>query len=171
VLVEARQIFESAEHSFYRRSFLVRCFEALRSVASESLVYSQGALDAFTLILWIRKTGNVPLLLTEDFIKKNPDFAEHMIQQVLKAPISREAFMRQVNAIMEFDTFDRLPEVKASTLILHGKQDILVPPENGSILAKGIPNARLVHFKNSAHGLIEEREKMMNLILDFLTGY
>lgn len=111
----------------------------------------------------------IPLLLTQDFIKKNPDFVELMIQQILKAPISREAFMRQVNAIMEFDTCDRLPEVKAPTLILHGKQDILVPPENGSILAKGIPNAKLVYFKNSAHELIEEREKMMHLILDFLT--
>jgi pimeloyl-ACP methyl ester carboxylesterase len=77
--------------------------------------------------------------------------------------------MRQFNAIMEFDTYDRLPEVKAPTLILHGKQDILVPPENGSILAEAIPNAKLVCFKNSAHGLMEEMEKTMHVILDFLT--
>jgi pimeloyl-ACP methyl ester carboxylesterase len=112
----------------------------------------------------------IPLLLTEDFTKKNPDSVELMIQQILKAPISNEAFMRQLNAILEFDVYDRLPEVRAPTLILHGKQDILVPPENGSILAKAIPNAKLVYFRNSAHGLIEEMEIMMHVILGFLTA-
>jgi len=110
----------------------------------------------------------IPFLLTEDFIKKNPDFVELIIQQVLKAPISNEAFMRQLNAIMKFDTYDRLPQIRAPTLILHGKQDILVPPRNGSVLAEAIPNAKLVYFENSAHGLAEEMEKVLPVLLDFL---
>jgi len=111
----------------------------------------------------------IPILLTEDFIKKNPDFAELMIQQILKAPISNEAFMQQAIAITEFDTYDRLSQIRTPTLILHGKQDILIPPENGSILAKAIPNAKLVYFKNSSHGIVEEMEKMIPILLDFLT--
>jgi len=112
---------------------------------------------------------SIPILLTEDFIKKNPYLVELIIQQLLKTPISNEAFMRQLNAITEFDTYDRLSQIRAPTLILHGKQDILIPPENGSILAEAIPNAKLVYFKNSAHGLIEEMEKMIPILLDFLT--
>jgi pimeloyl-ACP methyl ester carboxylesterase len=111
----------------------------------------------------------IPLLFTEDFIKENPDFVELSIQQMLRAPISNEAFTRQLNAIMEFDTYERLPQVKVPTLVLHGKRDILVPPENGRILAKAIPNAKLVYLENSAHGLIEEMEKMISVVLDFLT--
>jgi len=111
----------------------------------------------------------IPILFTEDFTKKNSDIVEDSIQRMLKAPISNEAFMRQLNAITEFDTYDRLSQIRAPTLILHGKKDILVPPENGSILAKAIPNAKLVYFKNSAHGLIEEMEKMIPILLDFLT--
>jgi len=110
----------------------------------------------------------IPLVFTEDFIKKNPDFVELAIQQILRAPISKEAFMGQLKAIMEFNTFDRLSQIRAPALILHGKRDILVPPENGSILAKAIPNAKLVYFENSAHGLIEEMEKMIRVLLDFL---
>jgi len=110
----------------------------------------------------------IPLLFTEDFIKKNPDLVELTVQQILKAPISTEAFMQQANAIAEFNTYDRLSQIRTPTLILHGKQDILVPPENGSILAKAIPNAKLVYFKNSAHGLTEEMEKMIPILLDFL---
>jgi len=111
----------------------------------------------------------MPLLLTEDFIKGNPDFVELEVQQMLRAPISNEAFMRQVNAIMNFDSYGRLSQIRAPTLILHGKRDILVPPENGSILAKAIPNAKLVYFENSAHGLIEEIDKMIHVLLNFLT--
>ena len=111
---------------------------------------------------------SIPLIFTEDFIKKNPDFIELSIQQGLKAPISNEAFTRQLNAIMEFDTYERLSQIKVPTLVLQGKRDVLVPPENGSILAKAIPNAKLVYFENSAHGLTEEMEKVLRTLLDFL---
>jgi len=110
----------------------------------------------------------MPIILTEEFIKKNPDFVELLIQQALRAPISNEAFTRQLNAIMNFNTYDRLLQIKAPTLVLHGKRDILVPPENGSVLARAIPNAKLVYFENSAHGLIEEMEKVLPVLLDFL---
>ena len=112
--------------------------------------------------------GSIPLLFTEDFIKDNPDLVELAIQQILKAPISNEAFMGHLNAIMNFDTCDRLSQIKAPTLVLHGKRDILVPPENGSILAEAIPNAKLVYFEISAHGLIEEMDKVISVLLGFL---
>jgi pimeloyl-ACP methyl ester carboxylesterase len=111
---------------------------------------------------------SILLFFADDFIKKNPNVIERAIQQVLKAPISNEAFTRQLNAIMEFDTYDRLSRIKVPTLILHGKRDVLVPPENGSILAEAIPNAEVVYLKNSAHGLVEETEKVIPVLLNFL---
>jgi len=110
----------------------------------------------------------IPILFTEEFIKNNPDFLELAIQQMLRAPISNEAFTRQLNAIMEFNTYKRLSQIRVPTLVLHGKRDVLVPPENGPILAKAIPNAKFVYFENSAHGLIEEMEKAISIVLDFL---
>jgi pimeloyl-ACP methyl ester carboxylesterase len=111
----------------------------------------------------------LPLIVTEDFIENNPEFAELAIQQMLKAPISNEAYMRQVNAIMNFDSYGRLSQIKAPTLILHGKRDILIPPENASILDKGIANAKLVYLENSAHGLLEETETVLRTISEFLS--
>ncbi|MFQ5821681.1 MAG: alpha/beta fold hydrolase [Candidatus Heimdallarchaeota archaeon] len=128
-------------------------FKADRSELSPEEIYRRG----------------VPLLFTEDFIQKNSDLVELFIQRVLKAPISNISFMRRLDAVGEFDTWDRLPQIRAPTLILHGKRDILVPPENGSILAEAIPNAKLVYFEKSAHALIyEEMEKMIHVLLDFL---
>jgi pimeloyl-ACP methyl ester carboxylesterase len=110
----------------------------------------------------------IPLLFTEDFLKNTPGMEELIMQQITKNPISNEAFMRQLDAIMKFDAYNRLSQVKAPTLILQGKQDILIPPENSSILGKAIPGARLVSFDNCAHGLIEQTEKVLPTILEFL---
>ena len=60
----------------------------------------------------------VQITLTEDFAKKNPDLVKEMMQRGLKAPISPEAFSRQMIAISGFDTHDRLSQIKAPTLIL-----------------------------------------------------
>jgi len=111
----------------------------------------------------------IPFLVTEDFIKNNPELAELAIQQMLKAPISNGAYMRQLNAIMNFDTHDSLSQIKTPTLILQGKRDILIPPENASILHKGIPNAKLVYLESSAHGLLEETETVLRSVSEFLS--
>lgn len=113
--------------------------------------------------------NSLRIIFTDEFIKNNPEIIEFTIQQMLKAPAPNEGFMRQLSAIGKFDTYDRLPNIRAPTLILHGKKDILVPPENGLILAKGIPNAKLVYLENTAHGLVEEMDKVISVLLDFLT--
>jgi pimeloyl-ACP methyl ester carboxylesterase len=110
----------------------------------------------------------VQLGFTKDFINKNPGIVDLATKQTLKSQTSRENVLRQATAIKSFNTFDRLSRIRAPTLVLHGKQDILVPPENGSILAKAIPNAKLVHLENSAHSLIEDMEEMIHSITEFL---
>ena len=110
----------------------------------------------------------LPLVLTDDFIEKNPDFVKLAVQLALKHPISEEAYMRQLNAVRKFNAYDRLHQIKAPTLILHGRKDVLIPPENGSILAEAIPNAKLVYFEKSAHMLAEEMREVINVLIDFL---
>ena len=110
----------------------------------------------------------IPFLVTGKFIEDNPDLVEFKTRQMLKVPISNAAYIRQLDAIMEFDAYERLSQIKVPTLILHGKQDMLVPPENGSILATAILDSKLVYFKNSAHELTEETEKAISVVLDFL---
>jgi len=51
---------------------------------------------------------------------------------------------------------------------LHGRKDVLIPPENGSILAEAIPNAKLIYSEKSAHMLVEEMNEVINSPTDFL---
>jgi pimeloyl-ACP methyl ester carboxylesterase len=91
-----------------------------------------------------------------------------MAQKRLIHPTSKEAYMRQLNAIGKFDTFERLHQIKAPTLVLHGRKDVLIHPKNATILTEAIPNAKLVFFEKSAHALGEEISELIRTITEFL---
>jgi len=110
----------------------------------------------------------LPLVYTDDFIEENPDFVKLHVQKSLRYPISKAAYMRQLDAIGKFNTYERLQQIKAPTLVLHGRKDVLVPSENGAILAEAIPNAELVYLEKSAHFLAEEMREVINVLIDFL---
>jgi pimeloyl-ACP methyl ester carboxylesterase len=113
--------------------------------------------------------NTIPILFTEDFIKSNPDIMKVVTERLMKAPIAPDAFTRQVKAIMVWDTYARLPKIKAPTLVMHGKKDILVPPENAKILADRIPGAKLAYLEKSAHALFsQETDKVVDTLLKFL---
>jgi pimeloyl-ACP methyl ester carboxylesterase len=111
----------------------------------------------------------IQLLFTEDFVKSNAFLMSVVTQQLLKDPIPADAYQRQIGAILNFDTYQRLPKIKAATLVMHGKKDILLPPENAKIIADKIPGAKLVYFENSGHALFsQEPEKVNKTLLEFL---
>jgi len=112
----------------------------------------------------------MPLLFTQEFMEENPGLVDVAVQLFLTAPTPLEALTRQVEAIiLSFDAGARLPQIRAPTLILAGKKDRYIPSENAEIMAKLIPNSKIAYFKNSAHMLQEEMEKVTDTVLDFLT--
>lgn len=50
---------------------------------------------------------------------------------------------------------ESLESVQAPTLVIHGVEDILVPVENGRIVAAAVPGARLVEIEGMGHDLPE----------------
>jgi pimeloyl-ACP methyl ester carboxylesterase len=94
-----------------------------------------------------------------------------VIEQLVKYPYIQppEAFIRQCNAIETFDVSKRLKEIKAPTLVVAGKRDILVPVWYSEEIASRIPNAELKVIQGCAHSVNLERAKEFNkTILEFL---
>jgi 3-oxoadipate enol-lactonase len=60
-------------------------------------------------------------------------------------------YLGQIGAITKWSSYERLGKVAAPTLVIHGETDELVPAENGRILAKEIPGAKLVMLANASH--------------------
>jgi pimeloyl-ACP methyl ester carboxylesterase len=111
----------------------------------------------------------LPLLWSQEFINKNESFVEQFIAKVTEYVTPLHGYIRQVEAIMEHDTYERLPKIKVPTLVIAGDSDKLVPVENSRLLASRIPNAELVILKNMGHGFNIEAEDATNkTILRFL---
>jgi len=106
--------------------------------------------------------------LTSEFVKENPDLARSLLQLFDKYPISAKALMNRYDAMLRFNSQTRLKHIKAPTLVLHGRKDTTVAPEEGSILARAIPNAKLVYFEKSNHLLAEEMGEVIKVITEFL---
>jgi 3-oxoadipate enol-lactonase len=71
---------------------------------------------------------------------------------ILKNWIATPAIYRaQLKAILLWQAYSRLPQIKAPTLVIHGQQDRLVPPKNAEIIASRIPGAKLVWIPNAGH--------------------
>jgi len=110
-----------------------------------------------------------PLLFTKETLEKRPDIVETFVKSYSIAPIPDFSYRRQLEAVLAHNACDRLHMIKAPTLILHGKKDILVPPENANILAELIPNSKVVIFENATHAFIAEAlEETCSAILEFL---
>ncbi|HWE52559.1 MAG TPA: alpha/beta fold hydrolase [Bryobacteraceae bacterium] len=80
-------------------------------------------------------------------------------------------YVGQVQGIMAWSSFDRLSQIKAPTLVIHGETDELVPPGNAGILAGNIAGSRLVMLPHASHIFpTDQTETSHREILSFLSG-
>jgi len=90
-------------------------------------------------------------LYSEAFAREHPDHVADDILVVSQQPQPHHAGRRQWEAMQDFDAFERLPQIRPPTLVLHGTEDRLVPVENARLLADRIPGARLVLLEGAGH--------------------
>jgi len=62
-----------------------------------------------------------------------------------------EAYVAQLQGILAWEAYTRLPAIRVPTLVIHGESDRLVPPGNGRIISERIPNAELVMIPHASH--------------------
>lgn len=89
--------------------------------------------------------------VTPWFLQRHMDVLLQLNQLSLQHPTPQHGMVRQMQAIQGHDTYDRLPHITVPTLVVTGKEDGLVPPENSLTLARRIPNADLVILANASH--------------------
>lgn len=69
----------------------------------------------------------------------------------------------------EWDITPRLGEIRAPTLVLVGREDIVGPPSQAKIMYEGIPDSELVVFEQSGHFVyVEEAEAFFDAVRGWL---
>lgn len=113
--------------------------------------------------------STIPWLWKQDFIDKHPEAVKRYVATTTEHPTPPYAYMCQANFVLTFDSYDRLPEIKAPTLVICGAEDRLIPSENSQILASKIVDSELVILENAGHGFISDSaEESSKMILQFL---
>ena len=111
----------------------------------------------------------ISLMFTEDFIQNHPNLVNEKIENMIKIPTTASNYTNQLQAGMMFNSGRRLKGVDTPTLVLHGKNDILIPPDNGEVLAKLIPGAILKYFDEPGHWIFAPDPNIIsNAIIEFL---
>jgi pimeloyl-ACP methyl ester carboxylesterase len=74
-------------------------------------------------------------------------------------------------ALRTHDVTDRLAEIAAPTLVVHGDHDVLIPVDVARLVAAAIPNAELEVLEDVAHAIdLEAPERLASLVRGFLAG-
>src|ERR1700723_3047477 len=64
---------------------------------------------------------------------------------------TQAGYMAQLHAILAWEGYSRIGEIKSPTLVIHGKSDDLVPPANGKLMAERIPQAKISLAAHATH--------------------
>ena len=95
----------------------------------------------------------------------------------LPAPLAAEqlrgagkpGFLQGLQAVLDYDIRERLPEIACPTLIVWGDRDRLITVRDADVFAQLIPNSRKVIFADTGHMSMLERPAAFNALLeDFL---
>jgi len=85
---------------------------------------------------------------------------------------SQRGYMAQLQGILAWESYSRITEITAPTLVIHGKSDALVPPANGKLIAGRIPGARLVLLEHASHlFLTDQTQEAHKEIFEFLRSH
>jgi pimeloyl-ACP methyl ester carboxylesterase len=102
-------------------------------------------------------------------VRERPELVDEVYAYRLERAPPLEAWRAQLAAALAFDSFDRLREIAAATLVLHGGGDTVIDVRNGELLAERIPNAQLRFVPDRGHLLVwEEPELVAPIVRDFL---
>jgi pimeloyl-ACP methyl ester carboxylesterase len=98
----------------------------------------------------------------------NDGTVDQIIDQVLAFPHKQttEDVQRQLDAFLDHDTTDRLPEIAAPTLVLAGGRDLNARSELGRAVAELIPGARFEVMEEEAHQPFQEVPDEWNARVD-----
>ncbi|MCK6555379.1 alpha/beta hydrolase [Candidatus Binatia bacterium] len=100
---------------------------------------------------WVER--QLPLLFPPAWVEANPAIRDLLLTAVtMMPPTPPQTAQNAMAGMFGWSTYDRLPEIAAPALIVHGDADVLIPVENAHILKERIPGAELYIVPGAGHG-------------------
>jgi pimeloyl-ACP methyl ester carboxylesterase len=115
--------------------------------------------------------ASVPFLYAERTRRRHADRIADDIARRVRFPVDPRAYGQQVAAAVGHSASARLEQIAAPTLVVHGEEDEVVPPDNGRVLAGAIPGAELRLLPRSGHLYVTDEPRADREIARFLRAH
>jgi pimeloyl-ACP methyl ester carboxylesterase len=100
--------------------------------------------------MWVRK------VLKGTLDPWDVDFERARVSRSIDRAYHTDGNARQLVAILAAQSrLERLRSLEVPTLVVHGVDDILIPIENGRLIASAVPGARMIEFEGMGHDVPE----------------
>lgn len=144
----------------------------LMSTYARAPARSRFALD--TMIRSLREGGSTStaMMMMRAWCSTEAAFVDETVTRVpvvSKGPNGVEGFAHQKKALDGFDSRKRLKGLHVPTLVIHGNEDIMVPPNFATELVESIAGARLHWIKEAGHFL--PPKGWVEPVLEFLSKH
>jgi 3-oxoadipate enol-lactonase len=115
----------------------------------------------------------LPLLFPKAWVDANPGIRDLLaLGARLLPPTPPETPHALMAGMFDWSTYDRLPQITAPTLVVHGDADVLIPVENAHVLAERIPGAQLYIVKGAGHGFpAQDPAGVHQVVTDFMRAH
>ncbi len=105
----------------------------------------------------------------DSFREKSPELMARVAEWIRTTPL--EGYVGTSAAIPTIDVTHRLGEINVPCMALVGADDIAMPPAFSQVLAKGIPNCRMVEIPDAGHLSNLEQPEGFNYALEKFYGH
>ena len=112
----------------------------------------------------------MPYTFSAGWAEANPRRFEEILAARLEHPTSYGTIDAHMNACYRYyEEGVEVGRIEAPALVIHGDEDLIVPVENGRMLAARLPSARYVELPGRGHNIpLEDPETFNRLVLEFL---
>lgn len=120
---------------------------------------------------WGKKNPAFRQLFTSRFIPEGTHEQMDWFNELCRKTTSPEMAARLLEARCHMNVVELLGQVRAPTLVIHSREDGVVPIEEGRLLASGIPDAQFVELPGKNHILLEDEPawpRFQEAVLEFL---
>jgi 3-oxoadipate enol-lactonase len=90
------------------------------------------------------------------------------IERRLRFPIEPRPYEAQLAAALDHDAGARLSAIAAPALVVHGEEDVMVPPANAHVLAERLPDADLRLWRQAGHLYFTDEPAADRAVADWL---
>ena len=104
-------------------------------------------------------------------MESNFDQIKQFLEEIPEDEELLNGYLGQSGACEEHNCIDQIGSIDSETLVLYGKNDLIMSPKKSLEMAEKIPNSKVRGFDGAGHGFWRERQKEVDeLVMEFLSS-